>query len=208
MLWDGEFPLLELHLDRLTDSANYFDFSCDRDAIRTILLTAASRFRDDLPRKVRMLLQPNGETSLEAGVLPNASNRSDPARVCIAIHRTDPADRFLFHKTTRREFYNRANTAAHSCGFDEVLFLNTRGEITEGAVNNVFIESSGRCYTPPLDCGVLPGVYRRHLLSTRTGIEERVLTLNDLKSADSVYICNAVRGLRRVTVEFESSISF
>ena len=208
LLWNGDFPLLELHLDRLTDSADYFDFSCDRDAIRTILYTEASLFRDDRLRKIRLLLHEDGETRLEIEFLPEPSRNPDPLRACIASERTDPADLFLFHKTTRRELYNRAYTAARSASFADVLFLNTREEVTEGAVDNVFIEKSGRWYTPPLDCGVLPGVYRRHLLFTRPDIEEKVLTLNDLKAADGVHICNAIRGLRRVTFDWNARLSF
>lgn len=208
MLWNGSFPLLELHLERLAESAQYFDFPFDEDAIRSALLNEASRFSDNRPRKLRLLLHANGETHLESEVLQNAGDNDAPRRVCIATHRTDPADRFLFHKTTRRELYNRASAAAYSASFADILFLNTREEITEGAVHNIFIENSGRWYTPPLDCGVLPGIYRRHLLSTRPEIEEKILTLNELKAANGVYICNAVRGLRRVTVDFESVISF
>jgi para-aminobenzoate synthetase/4-amino-4-deoxychorismate lyase len=206
MLWDGTFPLLDLHLDRLEDSSDYFGFNCDRAAIRSALLNEASIFSDGRPRRVRLLLDRDGEHDIQNTTLPDPDAIGVPLHVCIAKQRTDPADPFLFHKTTRREQYNQAYAAASSSGFADILFLNKRGEITEGAVDNVFMEKSGHWYTPPLDCGVLPGVYRRHLLATRPGIEERVLTLNDLKAADSVYICNAVRGLHRVTIDFESTI--
>jgi para-aminobenzoate synthetase / 4-amino-4-deoxychorismate lyase len=72
--------------------------------------------------------------------------------------------------------------------------------VTEGAISNVFMEKDGRMFTPPIECGVLPGVYRRYLLQTRPEIEERVLRLDDLRNADAVYICNAVRGLRRALI--------
>ena len=207
MLCNGHFPLLELHLDRLADSARYFDFPCDRDTIRKALLTEASRFSADQTRKVRLLLEADGKTRVESEILPQTGADPGQRRVCIASQPMDPADRFLFHKTTRRDLYNRAYAAAWSSGFADVLFFNTRYELTEGAVNNVFIEKSGHWYTPMLDCGVLPGVYRRHLLSSRPEIAEKILTLNDLKAADSVYICNAVRGLRRVTIDWNTRLS-
>ena len=81
-----------------------------------------------------------------------------------------------------------------------MLFLNVRGEVTEGAISNVFVEKDGQWATPPVECGLLAGVYRRHLLATRPEMQERVLHLNDLRHADAVYIANAVRGLRRVTI--------
>lgn len=203
-LWNGIFPLLEMHLDRLADSASYFDFHCDRASVRNALLKEASLFSDDQARRVRLLLSSNGKFHIESTVFPEVDGT--PAHACIASQRTDPSDRFLFHKTTRRALYNETYTAARTSGFADVLFLNARGEVTEGSVHNIFVEKFGRWFTPPLECGVLPGVYRRHLLETRPDIEEQVLTLNDLKAADSVYICNAVRGLRRVIIDFDSRI--
>ena len=99
----------------------------------------------------------------------------EPGRVWIAMERTDPDDRFLFHKTTNRALYANAFKAAREAGFEDVLFLSARGEVTEGAVHNVFVEKNGRWMTPPVACGLLPGVYRRHLLETRSEMEERVL---------------------------------
>ena len=83
-----------------------------------------------------------------------------------------------------------------------MLFLNLRGEVTEGAISNVFVEKDGRWSTPRIACGLLAGVFRRHLLATRPEIEERVLNLDDLRQADGVYIANAVRGLRRVRIDW------
>ena len=205
LLWNSTFPLLDLPFDRLTDSADSFTFRCDRDAMRSELLAEASQFSSAQPRRVRLLLNPEGAARIASSVLPDSSE-DQPARVCISTHRTDPADRFLFHKTTHRELYDRAFSRASAAGFADVLFLNQRDELTEGAVSNVFIEKSGLWYTPPLECGVLPGVYRRHLLATRAHIEEKILSLHDLKAADGVYICNAVRGLRRVVIDWSASL--
>lgn len=198
MRWDNGFRLIELHLDRLCDSADYFDFPFDREAVKAALPESAALFTDLQPRRVRLLLDADGTVHIDSTLLAPPSGGID--RICIASERTDPADRFLFHKTTNRLFYQRAFTAASAAGFVDVLFLNTREQITEGAIGNVFIEKAGRWFTPPIDCGVLPGVYRRYLLETRCNIKERILTLDDLQSADAIYMCNAVRGLRKVNL--------
>jgi para-aminobenzoate synthetase / 4-amino-4-deoxychorismate lyase len=201
MLWNGSYPFLELHLDRLADSADYFGFACDRAAVRAALVQHAQQFSSDFPRKVRLLMiDADGSVQIGCDPLPNA----DPhyvGRVCISSHRTDPSDATLYHKTTQRPIYALAYQQASAKGFDDVLFLNLRGEVTEGAISNVFIEKSGRWFTPPVKCGLLAGVYRRHLLETRPEIEERVLTFDDLCTADAIYLSNAVRGLRRVGLE-------
>jgi para-aminobenzoate synthetase/4-amino-4-deoxychorismate lyase len=201
MLWDGRYGLIELHLDRLGDSADYFGFHLNKAAVRSVLLDEAALFPDQRSRKVRLLLDCDGAVRIEAEIIPNLTVAGPtPPRVCIADERTNPNDRFLFHKTTNRTLYNSCLAAASRVGFADVLFLNERGEVTEGANNNVLIEKDGRWYTPPVSCGVLPGVYRRYLLQTRPEIEEKILTLEDIGRADDVYICNAVRGLRRVGV--------
>ncbi|HKN21042.1 MAG TPA: aminodeoxychorismate synthase component I [Terracidiphilus sp.] len=203
MLWNGAYPFIELHLDRLTDSADYFGFSCDRAAIRTALEQHAQQFAESASRKVRLLMiDPEGNVEIGSEPLPPNPDPNRVARVCISPHRTDPADPTLYHKTTQRPLYALEYLEAQRRGFDDVLFLNLRGEVTEGAISNVFVEKEGRWFTPPIECGLLAGVFRRHLLATRPEIEERVLFLNDLRQADGVYIANAVRGLRRVTINW------
>ena len=208
MLWDGSaFPLLELHLDRLCDSAAYFDFPCDRDAIRAELLTIASGLPDPQPRRVRLLLDPDGSLHITHELLPPAPASTDLPRVCIAADRSHSSDRFLYHKTTHRPLYSAAFGAAQAAGFADVLFLNERGHVTEGAISSVFIEKSGRWSTPSIASGLLPGVFRRHLLAAPPGIEERILTPDDLRSADAVYLANAVRGLRRVSIDWSHRLA-
>ena len=202
MLWNGSYPLIDLHLDRLTDSADYFGFACDRVAIRESLEEHARQFADKSPRKVRLLLtDADGNFGISSERVAPDADPNRIGRVRISPHRTNPADATLYHKTTQRARYALAFQEALGKGFDDVLFLNLRDEITEGAISNVFIEKDGRWSTPPIECGLLAGVYRRHLLETRPEIEERVLTLEDLRSADAVYLTNAVRGLRRVEIE-------
>ena len=203
MLWDGAYPLLELHLDRLADSAEYFDFACNREAVRAVLEQHARHFAgrpEHSPRRVRLLLDAEGKLEITSEVLTLQGDPNRIVRARIAPERTDPDDAMLYHKTTHRPLYAPAFEQAARDGFDDVLFLNLRGEVTEGAISNIFLEKDGRWSTPPVECGLLAGVFRRHLLETRPEIEERVLFLNDLRQADGVYIANAVRGLRRVTI--------
>ncbi len=201
MLWDGGYALIDLHLDRLADSAEYFGFACERGAVKAALVEYARGFVDKGARKVRLLLDADGGVRIGDEVLPAADGERRIGRACIAAERTDPADGMYYHKTTHRPLYARAFSEAARDGFDDAIFLNVRGEVTEGAISNVFVKKDGRWFTPPVECGLLPGVYRRHLLETRPEIEERVLYLDDLRSADAIYLANAVRGLRRVRID-------
>jgi para-aminobenzoate synthetase/4-amino-4-deoxychorismate lyase len=204
LLWRGNYPLLELHLDRILDSAAYFDFPCDRTEIQAALQAHATAFTGFQSHKIRLLLHPDGALHIESQLLPAAAPHL--ARVCLASQRTDARDRLYFHKTTHRPLYATVFAAATQAGFDDALFLNQRAQLTEGAISNLFIEKNGRWITPPVACGLLAGVFRRHLLETRQNIEERVLTLEDLRQADAIYLANAVRGLRQATIDWNFSL--
>ncbi|QHN02795.1 aminodeoxychorismate synthase component I [Granulicella sp. WH15] len=195
ILYDTEsFSFLDLHLERLAASAAYFNFPIDRDRIVAELRALASPLTQ--PHRIRLLLHPDGRTTCTSTPFVHAPT----GRIRIASQRTHSQDRFLRHKTTRRTLYDEQYRQAVAEGFDEVLFLNERGELTEGAISNLFLSIGGKLLTPPLASGVLPGVYRRHLLETRANAEERVLTLDDLHAADAIYICNSVRGINAVAL--------
>jgi para-aminobenzoate synthetase/4-amino-4-deoxychorismate lyase len=149
-------------------------------------------------------LNHQGALQIEDELLPeNSISNAKPVRACIASQRTDPQDPMLFHKTTHRPLYAEALKSATQAGFDEVLFLNLRGEVTEGAISNIFIQKDGRWFTPPIECGLLAGVHRRHILETQPDVEEKVFYPHDLRRADAIYLSNAVRGLRPVVIDGE-----
>jgi len=105
----------------------------------------------------------------------------------------DSGDAGLYHKSTRREPYARRAAARPDCG--DVLLVNERGEVTESTIANVVVEITGRRWTPPLACGLLPGVLRAELLHTGE-VEERVLTMEDVRGADALWLVSSLRGWR------------
>ena len=200
MLWNGSYPLLELHLDRLADSADYFDFACDRAEIRAALEQHAQQFARPTPQKVRLLLiDADGNFGINSEPLLRSATRNRIGRVRISPRRTDPADPMLYHKTTQRPLYalgvfaGRSATASTTCSSSTCAAKSPRAPSAMSSSRKTAAGSRR-----PIECGLLAGVYRRHLLETRPDIEERMLTLDDLRTADAVYITNAVRGLRRV----------
>jgi para-aminobenzoate synthetase/4-amino-4-deoxychorismate lyase len=197
ILWDGGYPLQPLHLERLQSSAEYFGFGFDLDATFALLEVNQKSLDRGTAYKVRLLLDKSGALSIENLAL---EKQEATGRVGVSSSRTSSDDRFLYHKTTRRELYDESYRQARQNGCDDVLFLNERDEVTEGAISNVFIETGGRLFTPPVICGLLPGVYRRHILETNACATEKVLSRKDLEAADAIYLCNAVRGLRKVTI--------
>ncbi|MHB1049352.1 MAG: aminodeoxychorismate synthase component I [Bacteroidota bacterium] len=197
ILWDKEYIFLEEHFSRLRDSAEYFGYPFDRTAILTHLNIAAQKFSAGNTYRIRLLVGSDGVPRTETAVLGVKTN-SDVIR--IAEEHTDSSDRFLYHKTTFRELYNRYRKRADEERIADYIFLNERNEITEGCITNIFIEKNGRLYTPPLSSGTLNGIYRQHMLSTVKNAQEKILTLDDVRHADEVYICNSVRGMQKVAL--------
>lgn len=88
---------------------------------------------------------------------------------------------------------------AHERGFDEMLLLNERGEVSECTSANIFIAQGTRVLTPPLTAGCLPGITRELLLGEiRAGaisVHEQTLLPADLEAADAVFITSTTRDL-------------
>lgn len=192
----GNYPLLALHLQRLQSSARDLGFACDLPEI-TAALTARASFGGAGLNRVRLTLAHNGQYAVSLAPL---IDEPGPWSVVLADERLDDKDYLLRHKTSARSRYQRALAAlARDPGVFDAIFLNTRGEVCEGARSNVFIECDGVLLTPALDCGLLPGVMRRHLLETGRAVEA-VLSVDDLRGASTIYLANALRGLVPVTL--------
>ncbi len=117
-------------------------------------------------------------------------------RYVISDTRVHSGDLFLYHKTTRREVYDREwQHYSDTLGADEVIYLNERGELAEGSRTTIFVERDGKLLTPALSAGVLPGTLRAS--SILKGAPRSDLTLDDLARAEDVYLGNSVRGLVR-----------
>lgn len=187
------FWLLEGHLKRLAASAAYFGYAYDEGKVRAALDKAvAGRSNERL--RVRLLLAEDGGVAVTVAEQPVQAPGA-VMRFVVSDTRLDSTNAFLFHKTTRRELYDREwQHYAETLKADEVLYLNERGELAEGSRTNVFIERGGKLFTPALSSGLLPGVLRSELIQSGKA-EEAVLTLDDLAGADAVYVGNSVRGL-------------
>ena len=193
MRWNGEgIPLLDRHLQRLEASAQYFGIPCDTVAIRQTLASTCNAL-PNAPHMVRGTLAPDG--TWQATTRPLNAPPERPWRLTLSPVRVDPQDVRLHHKTTARTPYDEAAAFARQHDCDEALLQSTDGLITEGARSNVFIERNGQLYTPPQSSGLLGGVYRAKVIEERD-VRIQPLTVKDLRTADALYCCNAVRGWR------------
>jgi len=179
LLENGDYFLLEDHLKRLSESAEYFAFDFPLDEINEVLSQIAKQVGSF---KVKLTLWKDGR--LEPQITPiGLLDEMKPVR--LATQPVDSSDRFLFHKTTRRR------------SGDDVIFWNERGEITESTVANIVVSIDGELFTPPIECGLLPGVFRNHLLA-QGKIKERVIAIEEFRNAQEFFLINSVRKWIRI----------
>ena len=191
------FHLLERHLARLQASAHHFGYPFSREAVLAALDAQAAKI-DTGVALVRLLLAEDGAITVTSTEI-TLPTKDTVWRFVISDQRVDEKDPLFYHKTTRRQFYDKEIERQKALtGCDEVIFLNTRGELTEGTRTTLFLEQDGRLFTPALACGLLPGTLREELLDLpRAAASEAVLTPADLARADRIYLGNSVRGLVR-----------
>ncbi|AYY96393.1 aminodeoxychorismate synthase component I [Burkholderia multivorans] len=185
------------HLARLQRSAEAFGFRFDADALRRAIDTRCAALDGDGPYRMKLSLAKDGTLDIVAAALKPLP--AGPVRVWLAADHgfapTRANDALLLHKTTRRADYDRAWQAAEALGGFDMLFVNERGELTEGGRSNLFVKLDGQWVTPPLASGVLPGVMRAVLLEDPAfGAVERIVTRDDLARAQALLLTNALRG--------------
>lgn len=197
---DGRLVRLDRHLGRLAAGAARFGYAWRREALGPALESAADRgagaltttaHGDRVPAgtwRTRLLLAPDGGLTVEYHPFQPETGRT--WRVALADAPVSRDDEFLRYKTTVRDVYDRARAARPDA--DDVLLWNAEGEITEGTFTNVVADLDGVRVTPPLDCGLLPGVFRAELLETGV-VREGVLTRADLPRVRRLWLVNSLR---------------
>lgn len=177
--------LLELHLERLKESAAALDFIFDRHDVRNELQAATFRLRER--SRLRLLVSRRGSIAIEV-----REHRTWPQAIMqvAVVPRAAPGDDLcLAHKTTDRSVYRDALKRG---GTYEVLMTDREGFLTEGCFSSIFVERGDKLVTPPLSRGILPGVLRRSLIEMGEAVEA------DLKPRDlqnGFFIGNAARGM-------------
>ena len=180
------------HLNRLQTSASYFEFAFDREDAVQQLQTYCDQFAEQTAYRVRLSINYEGEIQIQHAVL---NPITEPVRILISPQVCETSAIFLAHKSSHRLIYDQAWQAAEKLGGFDSLFINQNGFITEGGRCNVFVRIGNQWFTPPLSDGVLPGIMRGVLLEDpEMQACERSLTLTDLRQADEIIVCNALRG--------------
>ncbi len=131
--------------------------------------------------------------------------------VIVSRYKQNPDSPINGHKTT--SYFDRllAMKEAQEMKAHEALWFTAHvNYLAEGSISNVFIvDAEGTLATPPLTMPekpqrlCLPGVTRQLVLELATGMNhlphERLLTINDLLTANEVFLTNAIMGVMPVS---------
>lgn len=183
----GHIVFLDEHLNRLADSAAYWQFPCNTESIRESLLRESNSL-PHFPWVVRLTLDQQGNPSIT-----NRQALSIPDRVCLSLQQepVQSGNRFFQHKTTNRALYDREWNCAKDNGYFDSIFRNERACVTEGCITNLFARIGKQWVTPLVSDGVLPGVWRQWFME-KVNAQETPISIKELLYAEHVVIGNSV----------------
>ena len=198
--------LLMQHAERMARSAAAFGVRFNASEwLRTVEQTLHEQRHVTATRlRVRIGLHMSGALAVSTSV---AEDTPKTARFAFHPHIMDSTNPFLQHKTSVRAHYNAALAEARAQGLFDCVFTNELGQVTEGARSSIFIQLNGEWLTPPLSCGVLPGIARAELLAdTSFNARECAFSINDVQHAERVMLCNALHRIEveRVDLDFKA----
>ncbi|PAF43507.1 bifunctional anthranilate synthase component I family protein/class IV aminotransferase [Helicobacter sp. 11S02629-2] len=194
MLFTSGIRHQALHIKRLTKSLEYFGVPYDKKEILRLLAS----IKESGVYKLSV--------SMEGRLSLTRRDKKPITTTKIAILKTilDSKNDLLYHKTSSREMFTKTmEKIAKGLVFDEI-FCNEKGELTQGTRSNFYVLKDDILLTPPLECGLLGGTYRAHLLEKGTRLDsklvkvkEAILLPSNLKGT-RVFCSNAVYGLVEV----------
>ncbi len=184
---NSELVFGDLHFERLQNAAKEWGFKFN-DKILQI--------RPEVDGMMRLLLSKDG--SFEVQYLPLVESKTD--KVIISKNPVNSQEKFLQYKTTHRPWYDKSMQKIKNGEIYDEIFFNEKEELTEGARTNIVLELGGKLYTPPLECGLLNGIFRQTMIKEQQ-LQEKILYLADFKRAENIFCINSVRGIKKVKID-------
>ncbi len=191
----GKLLFLEEHIKRLQESSRYFDYPFNAEKAHNQATALCQSLDLDTDYRLKMSLKKDGELKFEHSQLTNLSDDFCQARLVEQRHPLDSP--YTFFKTSYRPHL--------SIELHEQIYYNHEGQLLETSIGNIVLKIEDQLYTPPVHLGLLNGIYRQSLIAENK-LKEKVLTVKDLKQAQAIYGCNAVRGLYELKVEGDNYI--
>lgn len=190
---NGEIYQLDAHLERIKKSAKHFLFYCNEKVIRRKLCQTIEKF--DAKRRIKLILNKWGKINI---VIKDYPTTPKEIKIIVSEKKVSSKNPFQYFKSDNRNFYDDEYDRYSTRGFFDVIFLNEKGQLTEGTISNIFVKHLGRWVTPAVSCGLLAGIERKQWLSGDMNAVEGILYLEDLLTCEEIILTNSLRGRTKV----------
>lgn len=197
-LKQGQPVFLKEHLQRMQKAADYFEWGEIADRGLT---------EEEIRQWLKQQEKPDGGLKImlskENLVLSLRENHYRPAQyekgftMDFSAVRRNETSPLVSHKTMNYGDCILEKRAATKAGIDERIFLNTKGQIAEGCVSNIFFVRNGKLYTPAQSCGLLPGIMRAYVMRM-ADVTETILYPEDLTDCEECFVTNSLMGIMPV----------
>jgi para-aminobenzoate synthetase/4-amino-4-deoxychorismate lyase len=192
LIENGEIFLLNYHLERLKQSADYFMFFLDEDKLFNELSHLLLQIEPDKKYRLKLTLNKWGNLKF---TLTNYPQIISPIKIIVSNNKIETKNKFQYFKTTKRKLFDDDYKYYSKLGFFDVIYFNDENCLAEGGITNVFIKIDNTWLTPSLDCGILPGVYRRYFLEkNQLKSVEKKITYQEFLEANEIILTNSLRG--------------
>lgn len=191
---NGKIFLIDEHIQRLKNAANYFLFKINTAKIITKIIDAVNALDLNKNYKIKLMLRKDGHT--EINISEEISFQSN--KIVISGNKINAKNRFQYFKTTNRELYNKELELFRKDNYFDVIYFNDENLLAEGAITNIFLFINDIWHTPSIKSGILNGVYRDYFIKNNNCIETEI-NKNDLLKSQKIILTNSVK--KEVTIE-------
>jgi branched-chain amino acid aminotransferase len=190
-LYDGHPFALDEHLDRMGRSAAAIRLPIDLDALRRDVAAILAE-AEPADGALRLLVTRGGRRIALVEPLKQLPETIALATITYAPTRVLDGVKSLSYAANML-----ASRLAREAGADEALLVTPHGRVLEGPTTAFVYVLGGRLYTPPLADRILDSITRRILFAV-TDVEERVTTLDDLRTLDEAFLASSIREVHPV----------
>lgn len=195
---DGIPQFLDQHYKRLACALEFLRLSSSLGEVKQRVKSALADQQIQIGRKVLKIMV--SEKNIIIHIRENNYKAEDYEKgfnTAFSDIRRNETSPFTYHKTFNYGDCIMEKRRFAAAGIQEPIFLNTKGEIAEGATTNVFFVKDQKVFTPPLSCGMLPGIIREYVLQTYA-VEEKIISPKDIAAYDEMFLTNSLLGIMPV----------
>jgi branched-chain amino acid aminotransferase len=212
---NGKILLKEYHLERLFSGLLLLKFNIPKlfiaEKLTGEILNLCKKNECEQRARVRLsVFRGNGglydeertlQYIIECWPLNESVNKLNENGLVIDIYPGAKKNCDVFSNLKSANFlpYNMAALYAKENKMNDCLVLNTRGNIADSTIANVFMIKEGVVITPALAEGCVNGVMRRYLIEKLRSVDyelrEEAITISNLETADEVFLTNAIKGV-------------